>query len=81
MADVEVDILKTFVGLSLANCKVMLIDSVFFDEVAYVSVVEDNKESGEDGIGGDEEEAVVEKGVEVEGECLEGRFVLFNQVE
>lgn len=45
MADIEMDIFITFIGLSLANCNVMLIDSVFFDEVAYVSVIEDNKES------------------------------------
>ena len=75
------DILKTFIGLALANCDVMLIDSELLDEVADMSVIEDNKQSGEDGVGGDEEEAVIEEGVEIEGESLEGRFILFDQVE
>ena len=75
------DIFITFIGLSLANCNMMLIDSVFFYEVADVSVIEDDKESWEDGIGGDEEEAIVEEGVEIKGEGLEGGFILFHQVE
>ena len=81
MADIKMDILKTFIGLALANCDVMLIDSELLDEVADMSVIEDNKQSGEDGVGGDEEEAVIEEGVEIERESLEGRFVLFDQVE
>ena len=81
MADVKINGFVTFISLSLTDGKILFTYSIFFDEIADMSMIDYYEEGGEDGIGGDEEEAIVEEGLEIEGEGFEGGLILFDEVE
>jgi hypothetical protein len=78
MADIEVHILVAAVGLALTNCQGIMSDSIFFDESAKMSMIEDHQKCREEWIGGNEKEAIIEEGFEVEGKGFKGWRIFFD---
>ena len=81
MAGIEIHILEAFVGFTLTDCQFFLLYSVLFDDLADMTVIEDDSEDREERVGRDEKETVIEKGLEIEGKTFEGSSIFFNQIE